>query len=160
MLSTRDFRSVPVFRVSSCSVAETIKTRSNRNRFTSEQSTWRSQRQHNYFNKRTTDNKHNIRRSTCLAHGWQHQIGENWHNRARTSGGEYSITTDGGHVRPKQVLMEFRKWMCYIDGQKNKYSVSYHNTGLHQEWPILKIVTSLQSCTLSGHHSRFNFQIN
>jgi hypothetical protein len=38
------------------------------------QSTWRPQRQHNYFNKRTTDNKHNIGRSTCLAHGWQHHM--------------------------------------------------------------------------------------
>jgi hypothetical protein len=28
--------------------------------------------------------------------------------RARTSGGEYSITDDG-RVRPKHVLMEFRK---------------------------------------------------
>jgi hypothetical protein len=26
-------------------------------------------------------------------------------------------------VRPKHVLIEFKKWMCYIDGQKNKYSV-------------------------------------
>jgi hypothetical protein len=34
------------------------------------------QRQHDYFNKGTNDNKHNIRRSTCLAHGWQHHIGE------------------------------------------------------------------------------------
>jgi hypothetical protein len=25
-------------------------------------------------------------------------------------------------VRPKHVLIEFKKWMCYIDGQKNKYS--------------------------------------
>jgi hypothetical protein len=33
---------------------------------------------------------------------------ENWHNRARTSGGEYSISDDG-RVRPKHVLMEFRK---------------------------------------------------
>jgi hypothetical protein len=38
-------------------------------------------------------------------------------------GGEYSITTDDGRVRPKHVLIEFKKWMCYIDGQKNKYSV-------------------------------------
>jgi hypothetical protein len=36
-------------------------------------------------------------------------------------GGEYSITDDG-RVRPKHVLIEFKKWMCYIDGQKNKYS--------------------------------------
>jgi hypothetical protein len=88
-----------------------------------QQSTWRPQRQHNYSNKRTADNKHNIRRSTCLAHGWQRHIGEHWHNRARTSGGEYSITPEDGHVRPKHVLIEFKKWMCYIDGQKNKYSV-------------------------------------
>jgi hypothetical protein len=27
-----------------------------------------------------------------------------------------------GRVRPKHVLIEFKKWMCYIDGQKNKYS--------------------------------------
>jgi hypothetical protein len=39
------------------------------------------------------------------------------------SGGEYSITTDDGRVKPKHVLIEFKKWMCYIDGQKNKYSV-------------------------------------
>jgi hypothetical protein len=26
-------------------------------------------------------------------------------------------------VRPKHVLIEFKKRMCYIDGQKNKYSV-------------------------------------
>jgi hypothetical protein len=39
------------------------------------------------------------------------------------SGGEYSITTDDGRVRPKHVLIQFKKWMCYIDGQKNKYSV-------------------------------------
>jgi hypothetical protein len=38
------------------------------------------------------------------------------------SGGEYSITEDG-RVRPEHVLIEFKKWMCYIDGQKNKYSV-------------------------------------
>jgi hypothetical protein len=68
-------------------------------------------------------NKHNIRRRTCLAHGWQHRIGENWHNRATTSGGEYSITTEDGHVRTKHALIEFKKWMCYIDGQNNKYSV-------------------------------------
>jgi hypothetical protein len=37
------------------------------------------------------------------------------------SGGEYSITTEDGRVRPKHVLIEFKKWMCYIDGQKNKY---------------------------------------
>jgi hypothetical protein len=48
---------------------------------------------------------------------------ENWHNRARTSGGQYSITTEDGRVRPKHVLIEFKKGMCYIDRQKNKYSV-------------------------------------
>jgi hypothetical protein len=26
-------------------------------------------------------------------------------------------------VRPKHVLIEFKKWMFYIDAQKNKYSV-------------------------------------
>jgi hypothetical protein len=35
--------------------------------------------------------------------------GENWHNRATTSGGEYSITTEDGCVRPKHVLIEFKK---------------------------------------------------
>jgi hypothetical protein len=35
--------------------------------------------------------------------------GENWHNRATTSGGEYSITTDDGRVRPKHVLIKFKK---------------------------------------------------
>jgi hypothetical protein len=44
--------------------------------------------------------------------------------RPHTSGGEYSIATDDGRVRPKHVLIEFKKWMCYIDGQKNKYSVA------------------------------------
>jgi hypothetical protein len=65
----------------------------------------------------------------CLAHGWQHHIGgKYWHNRARTSGGEYSIT-DEGRVRPKHVLIEFKTRMCYIDGQKNKYSSNkYLNT--------------------------------
>jgi hypothetical protein len=42
----------------------------------SNQSIWRPKRLHNYFNKWTTGNKHNNRRSTCLAHGWQHHIGE------------------------------------------------------------------------------------
>jgi hypothetical protein len=32
---------------------------------------------------------------------------KNWHNRATTSGGEYSITDDG-RVRPKHVLIELR----------------------------------------------------
>jgi hypothetical protein len=49
--------------------------------------------------------------------------GENWHNRATTSGGEYSITTEDGRVRPKHVLIENKKSMCYINGRKNKYSV-------------------------------------
>jgi hypothetical protein len=39
------------------------------------------------------------------------------------SGGEYSVTTEDGRVRPKHVLIEYKTWMCYIDGQKNKYSV-------------------------------------
>jgi hypothetical protein len=52
--------------------------------------------------------EHNIRRSTCLAHGWQHHIGENWHNRA-TASGEYTITPEDGRVRPKHVLIEFKK---------------------------------------------------
>jgi hypothetical protein len=43
------------------------------------------------------------------AHGWQHHIGENWHNGATTSGGEYSITTEDGRVRPKHVLIGFKK---------------------------------------------------
>jgi hypothetical protein len=64
-----------------------------------------AQRQHNYFYKRTTDNS----TTSGEAHVWQHHIGENWHNRATTSGGEYSITTDDGHVRPKHVLIEFKK---------------------------------------------------
>jgi hypothetical protein len=33
---------------------------------------------------------------------------KNWHNRATTSEGEYSITDDG-RVRPKHVLIEFKK---------------------------------------------------
>jgi hypothetical protein len=37
---------------------------------------------------------------------WQHHIGENWHNRATTSGGECSITTEDGRVRPKHVLID------------------------------------------------------
>jgi hypothetical protein len=39
--------------------------------------------------------------------GEAHGVGENWHNRATTSG-EYSITEDG-RVRPKHVLIEFKK---------------------------------------------------
>jgi hypothetical protein len=42
------------------------------------------------------------------------------------------VTTDDGRVRPKHVLIEFKKWMCYIDGQKNKYSVL--------TWRILNIL--------------------
>jgi hypothetical protein len=31
------------------------------------------------------------------------------------------------YFRLLHVLIEFKKWMCYIDGQKNKYSVlEYH----------------------------------
>jgi hypothetical protein len=37
-----------------------------------------------------------------------YHIGENWHNRAAASGGEYSITDDG-RVRPKHVSIEFKK---------------------------------------------------
>jgi hypothetical protein len=70
------------------------------------------QTQHNYSNKRTLT----ISTTSGEAHGWQHHIGE-------TSGGEYCITTEDGRVRPKHVLIEFKKCMCYIDGQKNKYSV-------------------------------------
>jgi hypothetical protein len=33
------------------------------------------------------------------------------------------MTTEDGRVRPKHVLIEYKKWTCYIDGQKNKYSV-------------------------------------
>jgi hypothetical protein len=49
-----------------------------------------------------TNNKHNISRSTCLAHGWQHHIGKNWHNRAPASG-EYTITPEDGRVGTKHV---------------------------------------------------------
>jgi hypothetical protein len=48
----------------------------------------------------------------------------------------YSITDDG-RVRPKHVLIEFKKWLCYIDGQKNKYSV------LNECSRMLKYNTSL-----------------
>jgi hypothetical protein len=34
---------------------------------------------------------------TGLAHGWQHHIGKNWHNRAPASG-EYTITHEDGRV--------------------------------------------------------------
>jgi hypothetical protein len=34
-----------------------------------------------------------------------------------------TITLEDGRVRPKHVLIEYKKWMCYIDEQKNKYSV-------------------------------------
>jgi hypothetical protein len=61
------------------------------------------------FSQTDTDAKHNIRRSTWLAHGWQHHIGKNWHDRARASGGEYTITPEDGHVRPKHVLIEYKK---------------------------------------------------
>jgi hypothetical protein len=49
-----------------------------------------------------TNNKHTISRSTWLAHGWQHHIGKNWHNRAPASG-EYTITPEDGRVRPIHV---------------------------------------------------------
>jgi hypothetical protein len=48
-----------------------------------------------------TNNKH-ISRGTWLAHGWQHHIGKNLHNRAPASG-EYTITPENGRVRPKHV---------------------------------------------------------
>jgi hypothetical protein len=36
----------------------------------------------------------------------------------------YTITLEDGCVRPKhRRIIENKKWMCYIDGQKNKYSV-------------------------------------
>jgi hypothetical protein len=47
--------------------------------------------------------------NVLIKHGWQHHIGENWHNRATTSGGEYSITTEDGCMRLKHVLIEFKK---------------------------------------------------
>jgi hypothetical protein len=40
--------------------------------------------------------------AVCLAHGWQHQIGKNWHNRAPAFG-EYITTPEDGRVRPKHV---------------------------------------------------------
>jgi hypothetical protein len=42
--------------------------------------------------------------------------------------GEDGLTEDG-RVRPKHVLIEFKKWMCYIDGQKNKYTVKWDTVG-------------------------------
>jgi hypothetical protein len=38
-----------------------------------------------------TNGQVTINTTSGEAHGWQHHIGENWHNRATTSGGEYSI---------------------------------------------------------------------
>jgi hypothetical protein len=32
------------------------------------------------------------------AHGWQHYIGRNWHNRAPASEGEYTIPPEDGRV--------------------------------------------------------------
>jgi hypothetical protein len=39
----------------------------------------------------------------CQFYANQHHIGENWHNRAPAFGGEYTITPEDGHVRPKHV---------------------------------------------------------
>jgi hypothetical protein len=64
-------------------------------------------RQCNTFTSQTLSR--HVSASWPLAHGWQYHIGENWHNRATTSGGEYSITTEDGRVRPKHVLIEFKK---------------------------------------------------
>jgi hypothetical protein len=61
------------------------------------QVTWRPQRQHKYSNKRTLTTS-----TSGEAHGWQHHIGKNWHNRAPASG-EYTITLEDGRVRPKHV---------------------------------------------------------
>jgi hypothetical protein len=47
----------------------------------SKQATWRPQRQHNYSNTRTLT----ISTPSAEAHGWQHYIGKNWHNRAPAS---------------------------------------------------------------------------
>jgi hypothetical protein len=105
----------------------------------------------------------NIRRSTCLAHGWQHHIGENWHSKAAASGGEYSITTDDGRVRPKHVLIEFEKWMCYIDGRKNKYSGLRICPHACCEALVPSFVHCLESngrwrcCTTLGHTGFLNF---
>jgi hypothetical protein len=54
------------------------------------------------------ENWHNRARTSGGEYSITTDGGENWHNRARTSGGEYSITDDG-RVRPKHVLIEFRK---------------------------------------------------
>jgi hypothetical protein len=64
----------------------------------SKQATWRPQRQHKYSNKRTLT----IGTTSGEAHGWQHHIGKNWHNRAPASG-EYIITPEDGRMRPKHV---------------------------------------------------------
>jgi hypothetical protein len=63
----------------------------------SKQATWLPQRQHKYSNKRTLTIS-----TSGEAHGWQHHIGKNWHNRAPASG-EYTITPEDGRVRTKQV---------------------------------------------------------
>jgi hypothetical protein len=68
------------------------------------QSTWRPQRQHNFSNKQTLL----ISTTSGEAHSWQHHIVEKWHNRAPASG-EYTITPEDGRVRPKHVLIEFKK---------------------------------------------------
>jgi hypothetical protein len=61
------------------------------------QATWRPQRQHKYSNTLTLT----ISTPSAEAHGWQHHIIKNWHNRASASG-EYTITPEDGRVRPKQ----------------------------------------------------------
>jgi hypothetical protein len=66
--------------------------------FSIKQATWRPQRQHKYSNERTLT----ISTTSGEAHGWQHHIGKNWHNRAAASG-EYTITPEDGSVRPKYV---------------------------------------------------------
>jgi hypothetical protein len=54
------------------------------------------QRQHKYLTP-------TISTPSAGAHGWQHHLGKNWHNRAPASGGEYTITPEDGRVRPKHV---------------------------------------------------------
>jgi hypothetical protein len=52
-------------------------------------------------------------------------------------------------VRPKHVLIEFKKWMCYIDGQKNKYSV-LNECNRMLKYNILELVFAIKLLQQQG----------
>jgi hypothetical protein len=99
------------------------------------QATWRPQRQHKYFNKRTLT----ISTPSAEAHGWHNDIGKNWHNRASASG-EYTITPKDGRVRPKHIdeLMDKRTNIrCTQRMQAHSARVVFRANGFLQKCAVI-----------------------